>query len=145
MSQDIAAHWFLRVNRICHAASRVSSHLICQKYCHIELFTNFLQSAQHFAQTLLPLRQLSSTRVVNPKRSHYRINYHQREAILNHDTSALHQQIGQSVDCECTPNHDVGEDLFWVQVEPLRYRFDSFGPERVLSVDEQNFSLTTAL
>ena len=91
MSQDVSTYWLLRVNSVCHATARVCHHLVCQKDSNIELLTDLLNLAEHSAKNLLPISQLSSARVINSEWSDDRVNYHQRELILNHGRSRLHE------------------------------------------------------
>ena len=77
MSKDVSANGLLRIDSICHAATGVSHHLVGDKDSDVELFANLLDLAQHSAQNLLSLSQLSSPREIHAVRRDDGVNNHE--------------------------------------------------------------------
>ena len=119
MGHNVAAHWLLRIDSVGHSATRVSRHLVRDEDCNIKLLRNLLQAAHHPIKHLLAFGQLATPTVVDPERRHDTVDHEKREAVLNHATSGLLQESDKAVDCEGSADHDVVEDTFGVQIEPV--------------------------
>ena len=145
MCHHIATNWLLWIHCICHATTWVSCHLVCDEDCHIELFTDFLQSAENPVQDLLTFCELSTTREVNSKWCHDRVDYKQSVLVINHCSCCLHQQIDKTVNSEGTSHKNVIENTLMIQIESICDCFDSLRSECVLGVDIQDFPCSASL
>ena len=61
MGKYVASYRLLRVDCICHSATRVSCDLVGDKDGHVELLTDFLQPTENSTEYLLSLGKFSST------------------------------------------------------------------------------------
>lgn len=145
MRHYVATYGLLRVNGVSHATTWVRRNLVCDEDRHVELLRDLLQSAHHSVQDLLALCKLTATAVVDPKRRHDAVNDEQGKAVFNHAASRLLQERDQTVDGEGATDKDVVEDALRVEVEPVRNGLDPLRSERVLGVDEENFTLSASL
>lgn len=134
MGKDVAANWLLRVNCIGHATAWVSHHLVGDKYRNVKLLTHLLDPVEELAKDALAFRELSSARIVDSEGCHYGV-YNQYSVLLfNHGSCSLHEQLVESVDSECSSNHDIVQHLLRIQIIPQRNLFDSLGSESILSI-----------
>lgn len=145
MGHDVSTDWLLGVDSVSHATTGVSRHLVSDENCDIELLRDLLESAHDAVENLLALSKLTSARVVNSEGRHDGVDDEQREAVLDHAASCLHQQVDETIDREGSPNHDVVEDALRVKVKSVRDLLDALRPERVLGVDEEHLALAATL
>ncbi len=144
MGHDVSTNWLLGVNSVCHATARISHHLISHENGDVKLFADFLNPRKHSSKNLLSFSQLSSTRVINSVRSHDWINDHESKLIFNHGSCSLHNQIVHCIYRESSTNHDVVENLFRIESKFIGYLFNPLRSKSVLSVNIQNFALTSS-
>lgn len=118
---------------------------------YVELFGQFHEFAQKFAEVLLTLAQLSTAREVNSIERHDRIDDKERVVVLHHHRSGRNQQSGLMFSGVGSRIRNVGQHCVFVETIPLRNRSDSLGSaaitinlQTVLRVDVHDLSFTSA-
>ena len=130
---------------VSHSVARISHDLIGQVDSDIELLRDLLNLRKNSSHLLLPLRQLTSSGVVNSERLHDRIYDEQGIRVLHHCPCCLLDQSLQRVHCESPSNHDIFEHFIAIEIVPFGYGFDPLRSESVLSIDVQDFALASTL
>lgn len=145
MGHDVASHWLLRVNSVGHPSSWVGHHLVGHVDCHIELLTDLFDLVEHPAHDLLPLSQLSSSRVVHSEGVHDGIDHQHRIRVFTHGYSCMRQQSIQHVHGVRLGYHYIVQHLLRVQLVPRGYRLYPLRSEGMLGVDVKSLALPPSL
>lgn len=135
----------LWVDHVTHSSRWIGHNLISYKDRNVELLTQLLNLWEHSTQDLLPLRKLSSTTIIYSEGLHDWVDNEERVGVFDHGSSCLGQECIQSIDCECSSNHDVVKNFISIEIISLCDIFDPFRSEGVLCVDVENLSLTATL
>jgi len=143
VSENMSSYGLFGVS-VSHSVARVSHYLIGHENSHVELLCQLHQLTQDLAKHLLSLRKFSSSSEIIPENCHNWIDDEQRMGTFHHHSGCKIKQTNQMLYRVASSISDVFQSLLRIQLVPFCYFWNPFWPKSALSVNVDNFSVTTS-